>query len=153
MLSAVLIVITFIDIDFRIIPDVITWPLILIAPAAALIIKHITVVQSLTGIVLGGGILWFIAESYLRVRKQEGMGLGDVKMLAMIGGLLGWEGALFTLVMGSVFGTVFGLTAMIVRRGRLDMEIPFGPFLAAGCMLYMLGGPHLIGWYFDRALA
>jgi leader peptidase (prepilin peptidase)/N-methyltransferase len=153
MLAAVLIVITFIDIDFRIIPDVITLPLILIAPAAALIIKHITVVQSLTGIVLGGGILWAIAEGYLRIRKQEGMGLGDVKMLAMVGGLLGWEGALFTLVMGSVFGTVFGLTAMVIRGGRLDMEIPFGPFLAAGCMLYMLGGPHLIGWYFDRALA
>ncbi len=151
-LAAILIVITFIDIDHRIIPDVITWPSILIAPAAAFIIGHITVIDSLAGIVVGGGILWAIAELYLRWRKQEGMGLGDVKMLAMIGGLLGWEAALFTLVVGSVIGTVFGLAAMLVRGGRLDMEIPFGPFLAAACMLYMLDGPSLIGWYLSGAL-
>jgi leader peptidase (prepilin peptidase)/N-methyltransferase len=153
VLAAVLIVITFIDIDYRIIPDVITLPLVLIAPAAALVIGHISVIDSLVGIILGGGVLWLIAEVYLRLRKQEGMGLGDVKMLAMIGGLLGWEGALFTLIVGSVIGTAFGLAAMLARGGRLDMEIPFGPFLAAGCYLYTLGGPQLIHWYFQRALA
>jgi leader peptidase (prepilin peptidase)/N-methyltransferase len=153
VLAAVLIVITFIDIDHRIIPDVITLPLILIAPGTAFVIKHITVIDSLVGIIAGGGLLWFIAEAYLRLRKQEGMGLGDVKMLAMVGGLLGWEGALFTLVTGSLVGTVFGLAAMLARGGKLDMEIPFGPFLAAGCMLYMLDGPQLIHWYFSRALA
>jgi leader peptidase (prepilin peptidase)/N-methyltransferase len=153
VLAALLIVITFIDIDYRIIPDVITLPSILIAPAAAFVIKHITVIDSLVGIILGGGLLWFIAEAYLRIRKQEGMGLGDVKMLAMVGGLLGWEGALFTLVVGSIIGTAFGLCAMAVRGGRLDMEIPFGPFLAAGCYLYTLGGPELIHWYFNRAVS
>ena len=150
VLAAVLVVITFIDIDHRIIPDVITLPSILIAPAVALVIGHITVVNSLIGIVIGGGVLWMIAEGYLRLRKQEGMGLGDVKMLAMVGGLLGWEAAVFTLVVGSIIGTVFGLGAMLARGGRLDMEIPFGPFLAAGCMLYMLGGPHMLAWYFDH---
>lgn len=150
VLASLLIVITFIDLDHRIIPDKITWPSILIAPAAAFIIGHISVTDSLIGVVAGGGVLWAIAEIYLRVRKQEGMGLGDVKMLAMVGGLLGWEAAFFTLVVGSIIGTVFGLAAMVIRRGRLDMEIPFGPFLAAGCMLYMLGGPELLGWYFSR---
>ena len=146
-LAAVLIVVTFIDIDHRIIPDAITLPTILIAPATAFIIGHITIAQSLIGIVVGGGILWAIAEAYILIRKQEGMGLGDVKMLAMVGGLLGWEGAIFTLVIGSIIGTVFGLAAMIARGGRLDMEIPFGPFLAAACGLYMLGGPSILGWY------
>ena len=75
------------------------------------------------------------------------MGLGDVKMLAMVGGFMGWEASLFTLVVGSLFGTVIGVAVMIVRRGRLDMEIPFGPFLAAGALLYLFGGPELIGWY------
>jgi leader peptidase (prepilin peptidase)/N-methyltransferase len=152
VLASVLIVITFIDIDYRIIPDVITLPLILIAPAAAFIIGHISVIDSLIGIIVGGGLLWAIAEIYLRLRNQEGMGLGDVKMLAMIGGLLGWEGAMFTLVVGSIIGTVFGLIAMVARRGRLDMEIPFGPFLAGGCALYLLGGPDLIGWYLGNRL-
>jgi leader peptidase (prepilin peptidase)/N-methyltransferase len=150
VLASLLIVITFIDLDYRIIPDKITWPSILIAPAAALVVGHMTVTESIIGILAGGGVLWGIAELYLRVRKQEGMGLGDVKMLAMVGGLLGWEAAFFTLVVGSLIGTVFGLSAMLVRRGRLDMEIPFGPFLAAGCMLYMLGGPAFLGWYFSR---
>ena len=146
-LAAVLIVVTFIDIDHKIIPDVITWPTILISPAAAFVIGHITVTQSLIGIVVGGGLLWAIAELYIIVRKQEGMGLGDVKMLAMIGGLLGWEAAIFSLIIGSVIGTVFGLGAMLLRRGRLDMEIPFGPFLAAACGLYMIGGPQLLSTY------
>jgi leader peptidase (prepilin peptidase)/N-methyltransferase len=150
ILASLLIVITFIDVDHRIIPDKITLPSILVAPAAAFIVGHITVVESLVGIVAGGGLLWAIAEAYLRLRKQEGMGLGDVKMLAMVGGLLGWEAALFTLVIGSVIGTVFGLAAMLLRGGRLDMEIPFGPFLAAGCGIYMLGGPELLGWYFSH---
>jgi leader peptidase (prepilin peptidase)/N-methyltransferase len=147
----VLIVITFIDIDHRIIPDVITLPSILVAPGVAFVIGHITVIDSLLGIVVGGGILWLVAEVYLRLRKQEGMGLGDVKMLAMAGGLLGWEASLFTLIVGCAIGAVFGLVTIVVRGGRLDMEIPFGPFLAAGCMIYMLSGPELLSWYFSHA--
>jgi leader peptidase (prepilin peptidase)/N-methyltransferase len=146
-LVAALVVVTFIDIDYRIIPDVITLPSILIAPAAAFIVGQITVVESLFGILVGGGVLWGIALLYQFIRKQEGMGLGDVKMLAMVGGFMGWEATLFTLVVGSLFGTIIGVVVMVSRRGRLDMEIPFGPFLAAGALLYLFGGPELIGWY------
>ena len=150
-LASVLIVITFIDIDHRIIPDVITLPSILVAPGVAFVIGHITVVDSLIGIVTGGGILWLVAEVYLRLRKQEGMGLGDVKMLAMAGGLLGWQASLFALIVGCAIGAVFGVATIAIRGGRLDMEIPFGPFLAAGCMIYMLSGPDLLSWYFTHA--
>jgi len=145
---AAMIVITFIDIDHKIIPDVITLPSILVSPAAAFVIGQISVTDALIGILAGGGVLWGIAALYELIRKQEGMGFGDVKLLAMVGGFMGWQASLFTLIMGSLLGTVVGLVLMIVRRGRLDMEIPFGPFLAAGALLYLFGGPELIGWYF-----
>ena len=139
--------ITFIDIDHKIIPDVITLPSIIVAPAAAFLVGHVSMLDSLAGIVIGGGGLWAIAAGYEYLRKQEGMGFGDVKFLAMVGGYQGWEGALFTLIVGSLIGTVIGIGLMLARRGRLDMEIPFGPFLAAGSFLYLLGGPELITWY------
>jgi len=147
-----LLVITFIDIDYRIIPDVITIPSILVAPAAAFVIGHIGVVDSLIGIVVGGGILWSIATAYLLLRKQEGMGFGDVKLLAMVGGFFGWQGALFTLLVGSITGSFVGLAVMIARKGKLDMEIPFGPFLAAGAILYLFAGPRVISWYLGLPL-
>ena len=145
--TCALIVITFIDIDHKIIPDVITLPSIIVAPAAAFLVGHLSMLDSLAGIVIGGGGLWAIAAGYEYLRKQEGMGFGDVKFLAMVGGYQGWEGALFTLIVGSLIGTVIGIGLMLARRGRLDMEIPFGPFLAAGSFLYLLGGPKLITWY------
>lgn len=147
--AAALVVITFIDIDHKIIPDVITLPSILISPAAAFIVGHISVVDSLVGILLGGGVLWLISWLYLVIRKQEGMGFGDVKMLAMIGGFQGWQAVTFTLVVGSLIGTVVGLGAIVLRRGRMDMEIPFGPFLAVASLLYLFDGPALISRYMD----
>jgi len=147
-ITAVFIVITFIDIDHRIIPDVITLPTIAIAPAIALLLGHITFIESLTGIIIGGGGLWLIAWLYTLVRHQEGMGFGDVKLLAMIGGLLGWEAAVFSLVVGSIIGSVIGIVLIVARRGRLDMEIPFGPFLVIAAFIHMLDGPQILAWYF-----
>jgi len=148
ILTAAFIVITFIDIDYRIIPDVITLPTIAVAPAVALLIGHISFIESLTGIIAGGGGLWLIAWAYTLVRHQEGMGFGDVKLLAMIGGLQGWEAAVFSLLIGSMIGSLVGIALIVARRGRLDMEIPFGPFLVIAAFVHMLGGPQLIAWYF-----
>jgi leader peptidase (prepilin peptidase)/N-methyltransferase len=147
--TAALIVITFIDIDHKIIPDVISIPSIMVAPGLAFVVGHITIMESLIGIVVGGGFLWAVARGYELIRKQEGMGLGDVKMLAMIGGFQGWEAVPFTLIVGSLLGTVVGVGAIIARRGKLDMEIPFGPFLAVGSLLYLFDGPKLINRYLD----
>jgi leader peptidase (prepilin peptidase)/N-methyltransferase len=149
--TAALIVITFIDIDHKIIPDVISIPSIMIAPGMAFVVNHITIMDSLIGILAGGGVLWAIARGYELIRKHEGMGLGDVKMLAMIGGFQGWEAVPFTLLVGSLIGTVVGIGAIIARRGKLDMEIPFGPFLAAGSLLYLFDGPRIISAYFDMS--
>ncbi len=146
-LGAALIVVTIIDIDHRIIPDAITLPSILVGPAAAFFIGHIRVTESVAGIVVGGGILWAVAAVYEKLRGREGMGMGDVKLLGMIGGVLGLEGALFTLLLSSVAGATTGLMLMAPRRTRPDTEIPFGPFLALGALVYMFFGSDLVAWY------
>ena len=148
--AAAMIVITFIDIDHFLILDVITFPAIAMAPLLALAVGHITVVDSLIGIALGGGGLWAFAWAYEKLRHREGMGLGDVKLLAMIGGLLGWPAALFSLFGGAVIGSLFGLLAVVLRRRRFDLEIPFGPFLALGSVVYMFAGPRLIELWLER---
>ena len=148
--ACAMIVITFIDIDHFLIFDRITLPSIAISPLLALVIGHISLRDSLLGIASGGGVLWAVAWSYEKLRHREGMGLGDVKLLAMIGGLLGWEAVLFSLLVGSVVGSFFGLAAMVVRGRRFDLEIPFGPFLAFASLVYMLAGPRLIELWLER---
>jgi leader peptidase (prepilin peptidase)/N-methyltransferase len=147
VLVASYIAISFIDIDHKIIPDVITIPSLWVAPLVTLVVGQISLKESLIGIAVGGGVLWGIAAGYEKLRKQEGMGFGDVKLLAMVGGFQGWEASLFALITGSILGTVVGVSLMIARKGRMDMEIPFGPFIVAGAVLHMLGGPAIISWY------
>lgn len=147
-IASAMVVITFIDIDHFLILDVITYPSIALAPLLALAVGHITLGESLLGIVVGGGGLWAFAWSYEKLRDQEGMGLGDVKLLAMIGGLFGWQATLFSLFAGAVVGSFVGLGAMVVRGSRFNLEIPFGPFLAVGSLLYMFAGPRLMDWWF-----
>lgn len=144
---AVMIVITFIDIDHFLILDVITFPSIAISPVLAWLVGHVSVADSVLGIVGGGGLLWAFAWTYEKLRDREGMGLGDVKLLAMIGGLLGWQATLFSLFTGSLVGSVVGLAAVVLRRRDFHLEIPFGPFLAFGAVLYMFSGPELIDWW------
>jgi leader peptidase (prepilin peptidase) / N-methyltransferase len=148
-ICAAMVVITFIDLDHFLILNVITYPAIAMSPVIAALVGHISVVDSLIGVVIGGGGLYAFAWSYEKLRHREGMGLGDVKLLAMIGGLLGWQATLFSLFAGSMIGSIAGLVAMGFRRSGFDLEIPFGPFLAVACLLYMFAGPELIGWWFD----
>ncbi|HYB98583.1 MAG TPA: prepilin peptidase [Candidatus Limnocylindrales bacterium] len=149
-LTSALIVITFIDIDYFIIPDRITLPSLLVAPAAAFFVGHVPLSSSLAGIVIGGGLLWAFGWAYERMRGQEGMGFGDVKLLAMIGGFLGWQAPLFSLMVGAITGSIIGLFLMLARKGKLDMAIPFGPFLAFGAFLYMIAGPQVVELYLEH---
>ncbi|MCK4727352.1 MAG: prepilin peptidase [Desulfobacterales bacterium] len=146
-LVAALLVITFIDIDHQIIPDVITYPGIGVGFLTSFVLGHITYKESLFGIILGGGILLLIAWGYYLLTKREGMGGGDIKLLAMIGAFLGWKGVIFTVFVGSVIGTAVG-TALALRtqRGR-RLPIPFGPFLSLGALLFLFFGPQIIAWY------
>ncbi len=147
-ICAAMVVITFIDIDHLLILNVITYPAIAVSPLLAALVGHISLTDSLVGIAVGGGGLFAFAWTYEKLRHREGMGLGDVKLLAMIGGLLGWPATLFSLFAGSIIGSVVGLASMLARRRGMDLEIPFGPFLAAASLLYMFAGPELIDWWF-----
>ncbi|MBM4333715.1 MAG: prepilin peptidase [Deltaproteobacteria bacterium] len=147
MFSAALLVITFIDLDLRIIPDIISLPGIAIGLLLALLGISITIKESLIGILAGGGTLFVVAFVYEAVTKREGMGGGDVKLLAMIGAWLGWQAILFTLFLASLSGTLIGGGAMLIQKEGRHYAIPFGPFLAFSSLAYVFFGPQLIGWY------
>ena len=149
VLSAALIVISFIDLDHRIIPDVISLPGIAAGFLLALFGLLATVKESLIGLLAGGGSLYLVAFVYEALTKREGMGGGDVKLLAMIGAWLGWKSILFTLFFASLSGAFIGGAVMLIQReGRL-YAIPFGPFLAFSGLAYVFLGPELIAWYLN----
>lgn len=147
LLIAALIIITFIDIDYQIIPDVISLPGIPIGFLLALLLPVPTVKDSLLGLLLGGGSLWLVATGYSLLTGRQGMGGGDIKLLAMLGTLIGWQGVLFTIFAGSATGTLAGLAVMLYQRNNMKLAIPFGPFLAIGAILYIFWGPEIIRWY------
>ncbi len=103
--------------------------------------------DALIGALLGAGILYAIAGAYYLWRREEGMGMGDVKMLAMIGAFLGWKAVLVTLVLSSFSGAVIGVILMSAQRGGMKFALPFGTFLAIGALVAMFAGEPLIAWY------
>lgn len=146
---AALLVITFIDIDYHIIPDVISLPGILLGFAASFFIPTLSWMDSLIGILAGGGSLYTVAWVYERITGKEGMGGGDIKLLAMIGAFIGWKGVLLTIFMASAIGTLVGLIAMLKEKKDMKMRIPFGPFLAIGAVICIFFGNELIVWYWN----
>lgn len=147
---AVLVLITFIDIDHRIIPDILSLPGIAVFFLAGLLLPHLSWVDSLLGILVGGGSLYLVALVYYLLTRKEGMGGGDIKLLAMIGAMVGWKGVLFTIFVSSAVGTVAGLGVMLFTRQNLKLAIPFGPFLAIGATTYLFFGARVLTWYFQR---
>lgn len=146
---AVLVVVTFIDLDHRIIPDIITLPGIPIFFAASFALPDITYKEALLGIVIGGGSLFLVAWTYSTITKKEGMGGGDIKLLAMMGAVVGWKGVLFTIFVASLVGTLAGLAVMLQTRKDMKLAVPFGPFLSIGCIAYIFFGTPLMAWYFN----
>ncbi len=145
---AALLVIIFIDIDHQIIPDVITLPGIILFFLAAVITHQLTWLESLGGIVAGGGSLYGVALFYKLLTKTDGMGGGDIKLLAMIGAWCGWQGVLITILLSSLTGTLVGMILMVVQQKNLKLAIPFGPFIALGTITYIFFGTEIIYWYF-----
>jgi len=144
-----LLVITFIDIDHKIIPNVITIPGIPIGLLLALGLSEITFVDSVLGLLAGGGSLWAVAWIYNLLTGKEGMGGGDIKLLAMIGTIIGWKGVIFTIFVSSAAGTLVGLPVMLVKGKNMKFAVPFGPFLAIGAVTYIFLGQEIIYWYFN----
>ena len=145
---AALIVITFIDLYHQIIPDVISLPGIGLGLLGSLIIPHISFFNSLIGMILGGGSLFLVATLYQWFFKREGMGGGDVKLLAMIGAFLGWKAVILTILLSSLIGSVTGIAIMAFKGKDFKYAIPFGPFLSLGAVLSLFYGENLINWYF-----
>jgi len=147
---ASLIVVTFIDIDHQIIPNIITLPGIPIFFLATFAIPKITYFESILGLLLGGGALYLVGWAYYLIKKEEGMGGGDIKLLAMIGALLGWKGVFFTIFVGSALGTFSGMIVILYTRlMNMKHRIPFGPFLSIGAIIYIFYGQKIILWYFN----
>lgn len=144
---AALIVITVIDLHHQIIPDVISLPGIVIGVLGSLIIPQITFWASLIGMLSGGGSLFLVATVYQWLFKREGMGGGDVKLLAMIGAFLGWKAVILTILFSSLFGSIIGITVMLIKGKDFKYAIPFGPFLALGAVISLFWGEDLIRWY------
>ena len=145
--AAALIVITFIDADHQIIPDVISLPGILLGLLFSVLSPQVTFRESLIGAGLGAGVLLTVALGYWAVTKREGMGGGDIKLLAMIGAFLGWRAIPFTLLVASCTGSAVGVATMIQCRADTKLALPFGPFLAFGAGCYLFIGEFLIAWY------
>jgi leader peptidase (prepilin peptidase)/N-methyltransferase len=135
-----------IDLEHQLLPNSITLPGILVGLAFSFFTDP-GWVASLLGILLGGGVLYAIAEVYYRVRHEEGLGMGDVKMLAMIGAFIGWKLTLMTLMMASVAGSIIGVAVITARRGDMKYALPFGTFLAVGAALAAIVGTPLLDWY------
>ncbi len=145
-----LLTITWIDWDYQIIPDVISLPGIIIGVATASTVLPTGFVNSILGIVVGGGILWFMAWLSPFLFGKEGLGGGDIKLLAMVGAFLGWKATLTTLMLASVVGAVVGIILILVKVLKRGQYIPFGPYLALGATLTLFYGAELMDWYFGR---
>jgi leader peptidase (prepilin peptidase)/N-methyltransferase len=148
---AALIGITVIDLYHQIIPDVISLPGIGVGLLASLVIPKFTLfdslIDSLAGILLGGGSLFLVATLYEWIFKREGMGGGDVKLLAMIGAFLGWKAVILTILLSSLIGSITGITIMILKGKGFKYAIPFGPFLSLGAVISLYYGENLMRWY------
>ena len=150
---SILIIISFIDIDHQIIPDIFSLPGIVIFATSSIFIPEMKLIDSIFGILLGGGSLYTIAIIYYALKKTDGMGGGDIKLLAMIGAAIGWKGVIVTIFLGSLTGTIAGIIIMISSR-IIDtkIRIPFGPYLSLGAIIYVFFGQALIRWYFNAVM-
>jgi leader peptidase (prepilin peptidase)/N-methyltransferase len=146
LFACAMIVLFVIDLQHQILPNVITLPGILLGFVLSIVLPP-GWLSSLIGLLAGAGLLFAIMEGYARARGFEGLGMGDVKMLAMIGAFLGWPLMLLTLVLASFAGSVVGVGMMAARRGGMKTALPFGTFLAVGALVAAVVGADILDWY------
>jgi leader peptidase (prepilin peptidase)/N-methyltransferase len=169
-LCSSLVVITFIDLDHQIIPDVITFPGMVIGLVVAPFFMTtlagslpfglgsflppigqygVSFLNAFIGLLLGGAPLYLIGLLWEKLRKVEAMGGGDVKYMAMVGSFLGWKGAFLIIMIGAITGSIVGVALILLKKHQADKVIPFGPFLAFGTLLTMFMGSEILSWYLD----
>ena len=152
LFAAALIVITFIDLDHQIIPDVISLPGIPVFFLLAVFIMGIGFLDALLGLLIGGGFLYLIAVGYELLTKREGMGGGDIKLLAMIGAFLGWKSLFFVVFMSSILGAIVGVALILIKGKDMKYAVPFGPFLSIAAVMYLFVGREMTHLFLYRSL-
>jgi leader peptidase (prepilin peptidase)/N-methyltransferase len=166
--SALMIVLVFTDLRERILPDVVNYTGFALGLALSLASKPldgtalwianrafefpppapvVSLIDALLGAALGSSLLWLVSEAYFRLRGREGMGLGDVKMMLLVGAFLGVKRTLLTIFAGSLLGSVLGIAFMVARRKESNYELPFGTFLGMAALLVVFFGTPLVNWY------
>lgn len=145
--SAALLVIIVIDIHHQIIPDVISLPGIVLGVLFSFVNPIVTWQSSLIGLLVGGGVLYAVAFAYYLLRKIDGLGGGDIKLLAMIGAWLGWQSLPFVIFTSSFSGSLIGLIAMLYQKKGGQTRIPFGPFLSLSALVYMFYSENILYFF------
>lgn len=166
--SAIVIVLVFTDLRERILPDVVNYTGFALGLAFSLVTKPsdgtaewlarhafgfspplplLSLTDAILGAALGSGLLWAVSEVYFRLRGREGMGMGDVKMMLMVGAFLGFKRTLLTIFTGSLLGSVLGLAFILFRRKHSTYELPFGTFLGMAAVLVAFFGTPVVNWY------
>lgn len=156
LLVAPLIVVAFIDLEHRIIPNGISLPGIAAGFLTSLWLGSeplgVRWITPLAGLVVGGGGLFLVSWIYEKTRGQEGIGMGDVKLAAMFGAFFGWNGVLVILLLSSLLGSVVGIILMLFFRKGPKFAVPFGPFLSAGAVIYLFYGSQMLSWYLHQVV-
>lgn len=147
-----LVVVSFIDLDHMLLPDIFTLSGIVIGLAGAALNPERSLVDSVMGVLIGGGILWSVAVLYFYLRKEEGLGGGDIKLLAWIGAVLGLKSVPVVVLFASLWGSFFGILFALTQRTGMKSAIPFGPYLALGALFYLFYGDAALDWYFRTLL-
>jgi len=150
LFACVLIIITFIDLEHQIIPDVLTLPGIPVFFLAAVFAMGVSLLEAVLGVLIGGGILYAIAFGYELITKREGMGGGDIKLLAMLGAFFGWKSLFFILLVSSFLGAIVGISVMLIKGKDMKYAVPFGPFLSLAALACIFWGDEFIRLLFIR---
>jgi leader peptidase (prepilin peptidase)/N-methyltransferase len=152
LLATALLIVSCIDLAHTIIPDAITLPGIVVGMCTSLWLTPVGVRNAVLGVVLGGGLFLLMAVLSVVILKREGMGGGDIKLIAMLGAFLGWHAVLVTIFLAAVLGACVGLALILLRRKGRKEPLPFGPFLALGALLAMVWGETIFTWYVSHSL-
>lgn len=147
-----LIICTFIDLDHMILPDKLTLSGIVIGLLGAVVNPDRHIYEAVLGVLLGGGFLWALAYFYFVFSGRDGLGGGDIKLLAWIGAVLGWRAIPFVILVSSILGSIIGVIQSKKNDQGLKTMIPFGPFLAIGAVIYLFGGSWLGEMYLNLFL-
>ncbi len=146
--AGTLVIISFIDLDHKILPEVLTLPGIAVGFLVSFLPGGISWTDSLIGLAAGGGSLYLVATIYKRITGREGLGGGDIKLLAMIGAWMGWQSLPLIVLMSSLSGAVIGSVFILWGGKGARTQIPFGPFLSLGALSYLFFGRQISLWYF-----